>query len=87
MERPADITADEFYAMIEARVFKADRRVLLWDGRLFEKMAKTVPHAFTSVRIGEALRKRMPDGWWIWPENPIQLDQLHAPRDRGLGGG
>jgi Uma2 family endonuclease len=79
MERPADITADEFFAMIEAQVFKPDRRVLLWDGRILEKMAKTVPHAFTSVRIGETLRRRLPADWWLWPENPIQLDQFHAP--------
>jgi hypothetical protein len=79
MERPADITADEFFAMIEARVFRPDRRVLLWDGMISEKMAKTAAHAITAYEITETIQARLPAGWIILPESPIQLDLQHVP--------
>jgi Putative restriction endonuclease len=79
MEQPADITANEFFAMIEAQVFKPDRRLLLWDGRICEKMAKTAAHALTAIEIAETIQRKMPAGWVIWPESPIQLDPQHVP--------
>jgi Uma2 family endonuclease len=78
-DRIVDLTSDEYFRMIEAEVFAPQRRVYLWGGRLVEKMAKTRPHATTFVRILEAIRLRLPAIWLIWPENPIQLDDSHAP--------
>jgi hypothetical protein len=78
-ERLADITADEFFAMVEAGIFGRDRRVLLWRGRILEKLSKTVRQAVVSCLVAEGIRKRMGTDWLIWPENPLQLDQLHAP--------
>jgi hypothetical protein len=77
--RPVDLTADQFFKMIEAGVFAPEQRVFLWGGGIFEKMAKTASHAITAVVIQEVLRSRLPDGWVIWPENPIRLDARHAP--------
>jgi Uma2 family endonuclease len=79
MERPADITADEFFAMIEAQVFKPDRRVLLWDGRISEKMAKTAAHALTTFEIAATIQAKLPADWLIWHESPIQLDPKYVP--------
>lgn len=76
---PVDITSDLFFGMIEAGLISRERPYYLWDGRIFEKMAKTVSHATTAVRVHEALRHRLPGGWLIWPEDPIQLDLKHAP--------
>ena len=78
-EAVVDLTTPEFFAMIEAGFFPPDRRVFLWNGRLCEKMAKTAAHATTSVAIHQALTRRLPDGWLLWPENPIALDARHAP--------
>jgi hypothetical protein len=78
-DRIVDLTSDEFFRMIEAGLFAPERRVYLWDGRLCEKMAKTASHAITAVVIQEVLRSRLPEGWVIWPENPICLDAKHAP--------
>jgi len=77
--QPVDLTADEFFAMIEAGLFAPERRVLLWGGRIYEKMAKTLAHATTSAKILRALSSHLPEDWVLWPENPIRLDALHAP--------
>jgi Uma2 family endonuclease len=74
-----DITSEMFFQMIEAGVFPPERRVFLWGGRLYEKMAKTPAHATTSVKIQDTLRSCLPVDWLIWPENPIALDLRHAP--------
>lgn len=78
-EAVVDLTTPLFFAMIEAGLLPPDRRVFLWGGRLCEKMAKTVAHALTAYAIGEALRPLLGHDWLIWPENPIALDERHAP--------
>ena len=74
-----DVTSEMFFQMIDAGVFSPERRVFLWAGRLYEKMAKTPAHATTFVRIADTLRPYLPADWLIWPENPIALDARHAP--------
>jgi Uma2 family endonuclease len=78
-DRIVDLTSDEFFRMIEAGVFAPERRVYLWGGRLIEKMAKTKAHFTSAVRILDAFRTRLPVGWLMSPENPVQLDAKHAP--------
>ncbi len=78
-DRIVDMSSDEYFGMIAAGLFAPKRRVYLWGGRLCEKMAKTRPHFTVSVRIGDAVRSRMPAGWLISPENPIRLDDRHVP--------
>jgi Uma2 family endonuclease len=77
--QPLDVTSEMFFQMIEAGVFPSERRVFLWGGRLYEKMAKTTSHATTSVRIQDRLRVALPAEWLIWPETPIALDPQYAP--------
>jgi Uma2 family endonuclease len=77
--QPFDVTSEVFFQMIEAGVFPPKRRVFLWGGRLYEKMAKTVAHALTAYTIQEKLRPLIAPYWLIWPENPIPLDERHAP--------
>lgn len=76
---PYRLSSDEFFRMIEAEVFDRDRRVYLWDGRLYEATAKTLPHAVTSANILAAFFQSRPPGWCIWPENPIAIDETRAP--------
>ena len=76
---PVDLNAGEFFGMIEAGLFAPDRRVFLWDGRVFEKMAKTPSHAITSYIFHETFRSRLPADWLIWPESPIRLDARYVP--------
>jgi Uma2 family endonuclease len=77
--RPFDISADMFSSMVERGVFPPDSRVFLWNGRLYEKIAKTVPHAVASHRIHEAVWRRLPPEWITWSENPIVLSPDSVP--------
>ena len=78
--RPVEFTADQFFGMIEAGLFEPGRRLFLWGGRIYEKMAKSVERTPSSRRGSPAsLTLRLPDGWIVWAENPIRLDESHAP--------
>lgn len=77
-DRVVDLTTPTFFAMVNAGLL-SDRRVYLWGGRLYEKMAKTEAHAITAHVIGEVLRPLVVPDWLIWHENPIALDDRHVP--------
>lgn len=76
---PVDFTADQFFGMIDAGLFAPERRVFLWGGRIYEKMAKTPSHAITAYIFQESLRSRLPAGWLILNESPIRLDARYVP--------
>ncbi len=76
---PYLLTADDFFQMIEHGIIPVDRRVELWDGRLYETMAKTLPHSGGTANLYAALFRALPPGWCVWPENPILLDTARAP--------
>ena len=54
---PYRLTADDYFRMVEADIIPPDRRVGLWRGRLYEKMAKKIPHS-----AGYKPAHRGPDG-------------------------
>lgn len=76
--RVTDLTDEEFSPMVEAGVF-GDRRVFLWNGRLREKMARTIAHAFVAAKISDAVTPLLPGDWETWHANPIRLDRTHVP--------
>lgn len=78
-EVPYPITSDVYFQMVETGQIPQDRRVFLWDGRLYEKMAKTVPHAGVHNAFNTALVLRMPHGHSVGTENPVRLDERHTP--------
>jgi hypothetical protein len=78
-DRPYLITSDQFEQMIEAGVFPCESGVYLWDGRLYEKMSKTLWHAAVHNAFLMALVPRLPPGFFVGTENPVRLDPLHLP--------
>jgi Uma2 family endonuclease len=76
--RVAKVSDDEYFAMVEAGVF-GDRRVFLWGGRLFEKMAKTKAHVYLEGTISDALRAVALDPWIVRGENPLRLGGRYVP--------
>lgn len=76
---PFDLTVDLFSRMVEAGLLPRDRRLYLWDGRPYEKMAKTKAHGYVGAAVNRAIDRRLPDGWSLWPESTIALDPTHAP--------
>ena len=76
---PFSFTAEAFRKMIAADVFADDERVELWEGQVCEKMAKKVPHANTSMILGHALSQRLPAGWFLTAETPVELGPKFTP--------
>ena len=76
---PYLVTSDLFSWMVDQGIFPRDRRVFLWDGRLYEKMAKSKPHAAVQGAFTTELGRRLPQGYYLGPENPVRLDETHLP--------
>jgi Uma2 family endonuclease len=74
----AVITAPEFLAMIEAEIF-AERRVFLWEGRIYERKSKPIAHALTAQAFLLLLIPRLPEGWIPWVENPLTVTEIDVP--------
>lgn len=76
---PFDLTIGVFSRMVESGLIPRERRVYLREGRLFEKMAKSKAHGAVGAAITMSLAPRLPEGWSLWPESTIALDETNAP--------
>lgn len=76
---PYDLTVDLFTQMVETGLIPRDRRVYLFNGRLYEKMAKTMAQGAVGAAINMAVGRRLPDAWSLWPESTMALDPTNAP--------
>ena len=76
---PYRFSVADFYRMIDLDIFPTTRRVGLWDGQVYEKMAKKFPHAMSGGKVARTLIRLQPPGWSAWPENPITLGPDLAP--------
>ena len=76
---PYDLTVQLFSRMVESGLIPRDRRVYLRGGRLYEKMAKTKAHGFVGAAVNRAVDRRLPEGWCLWPESTVVLDDANAP--------
>jgi Uma2 family endonuclease len=76
---PYPITSDVYLQMVEQGLIPHDRRVFLWGGRLYEKMAKSKAHSAVQNAFNQALTRRMPPGLFVGNENPLRLDATHVP--------
>jgi Uma2 family endonuclease len=73
------LSADDYFRMVEADIIPRDRRVGLWAGQLYEKMAKKLPHAVAQSLGLVAVIRALPEGWFVWLENPFLVDDFTAP--------
>jgi Uma2 family endonuclease len=76
---PFEMTVELFERIVEAGLLPQDRPIFLWDGRLCEKMAKTVAHGWVGATLTKQIVKALPTGWTLWPESTIVLDDRSAP--------
>jgi Uma2 family endonuclease len=76
---PYRLTAADYFKMVDADIIPPHRRVGLWKGQLYEKMSKKLPHSGASSLVIMALARTLPEGWCIWPENPVLIDDFTAP--------
>ncbi len=78
-QSPYLVTSEAFCKMLEAEVFADEDRVELWDGRIYEKMAKTQAHAIAGNKVNLTLVRVLPAGWFPGNENPIKLAEKRVP--------
>jgi Uma2 family endonuclease len=76
---PFRLSAADYFRMVEGDIIPPDRRVGLWEGQLYEKMSKKLPHSVASSLVITALMHVIPIGWFLWPENPILVNDFSAP--------
>jgi Uma2 family endonuclease len=78
-ESPYLFSVDEFYRLLESEFFPREARVGLWDGRIYEKMAKTQAHAVAAMKANNTLTRILPPGWTLSGENPLTVGPRRAP--------
>ena len=76
---PYLISAATFGRMLQAEVFPDDDRIELWDGWIYEKMAKTQAHATAGNKTNRVLTRTLPAGWFVGNENPVTIQQVRVP--------
>lgn len=77
--QPFEITTDVFFQMIELGLIPTESRVYLWNGKIYEATARTVSQSAARAAFAQAVLRRLPPGWLLWPENPIRLNERSAP--------
>ena len=55
LERPYLFSVDDFFRMIDLDLFPDDARVGLWEGQVYQEMAKKHPHSYTWAALNSAL--------------------------------
>ncbi len=78
-ERPYLFSVDDFYRMIDLDLFPDDARVGLWEGVVYEEMAKKHAHSFSWARLNATLMPILPQGWSLWAECTIAISPNKAP--------
>ena len=76
---PYLFNAEQFSRMVEARVFPRELRLELWDGKVYEKMAKLRAHSLAAAKFLDALGRIKPAGWYLNLEESISLDAGKVP--------
>ena len=73
------LTVEEFLVLVESGTFGPDRRMFLWEGRVCEKMSKTLPHSVAACQVLHALFGVLPKGWIVWSEGPVRIGPTSLP--------
>ena len=76
---PHQITVERFEKMIEAGVFDDDRRVFLWEGKLYEKMTPGISHVYVVTHLRQVLDQIAAGGWFCFEEQPIAVGPTTMP--------
>lgn len=77
--RPYHFSVNEFYRLLDSEFFPREARVGLWEGQVYEKMAKTQAHAVAGINVTMTLARALPPGWCLSSENPITVGPDKAP--------
>src|ERR1700678_3491105 len=78
-ERPYLFSVDEFYRLLDNDIFPDEAKVWLWEGQVYQTMAKTQAHAVAGINVTMTLARSLPPGWCLSSENPITIGPDKAP--------
>lgn len=76
---PYLFSVDDFYRMVDLDIFPEGNRTGLWDGRIYEKPAKTLAHAVTEMKLISVLYRVLPPGWFLSADNSLTIGPDRAP--------
>ena len=71
-------SAAEYERMIDAGIIKDGEPLELLDGQLVPKMSKKPGHRISTSLARLALESRIPKGWYVDPQEPILLSEMHV---------
>jgi Uma2 family endonuclease len=80
---PYRLSAADYFRMVELDIIPRERRVGLWEGQLYEKMGKNLPHSASTSLMVMVLLRALPEGWCLWLESPTLVDNNTAPLPDG----
>jgi Uma2 family endonuclease len=76
---PYRLSAADFFRMVELDIIPRERRVGLWEGQLYEKMGKNLPHSISTTLAATVLMRLLPADWCVWIESPVLVNDETAP--------
>ncbi len=79
------ISLEQYEAMAASGAFSEHDRFYLLNGLLVEKMTQNDPHATADELCGQALIRRVPQGWHVRSAKPVRLPPSSKPEpDRSV---
>lgn len=77
----ARFSVEQYHRMIESGAFTEDDRLELVEGWVVTKMAKGPGYEYSTGRLDEVLRERLPAGWRVRNQAPITLSRSEPEPD------
>jgi Uma2 family endonuclease len=77
-EAPYPITSEVYLRMVEAGLIPEDRPVYLWEGRLFEKTARSMAYFAYRDAAYNVIARRLPGSRYASVEMPVRLDERNT---------
>ncbi|MEH2404514.1 Uma2 family endonuclease [Nostoc sp.] len=72
-------TVEEYHRMAEARIFGADERVELLEGKIIWMIAKGTAHRSAVGRTDYLLKNRLANRAWVSIQDPVKLNERSEP--------
>lgn len=77
----ARFTVEQYHRMIASGAFGEDDGLELIEGWVVRKMAKGPAHEYTTGRLEDLLRERIPSGWHVRNQAPVTLARSEPEPD------
>jgi Uma2 family endonuclease len=70
------LTAEEMHGLVRLGYLAAGQRLELINGEMFEIAPIGAVHADVTARLVRMLTRKLDDGYLVWPQNPLRLDNM-----------